>query len=306
MTSLRWAATASLAVALIGCGTGDQGSPGGGKPKAALVTVSEVKEGEASDVEDFTGRTEAVETVDVRAQATGYLDKVGFKEDTLVKKGDMLYEIDPRTYAADLKRAEAEVSRNIALLDRLRSDQGRARRSGVGTAVSREEYDKITSNLEETAASLESARAVVLGKKLALEFCKVLSPIEGRVGRTLVTKGNLVRANEMKLTTIVSVAPIYAYFDVDERTVLRIKRLIDQGKVKSARDAKVPIFLGTQLDEGYPIEGHIDFVDNQLDPATGTLRVRGVFANKDLALTPGLFVRLRMPLGEKRKRPRRP
>jgi len=267
---VRWLLGGMLAAALIGCGEQHGGNPGG--PKPAVVTISEVTEGKAGDFEDFTGRTEARESVEVKPRATGYINKVYFDDDKekanqAVKKGQLLYEIDDRTYAADLKKAEAEVARGQALLERLRSDLGRARRMRVGDAISREEYDKISASMEETSAGVDSARATALRKKLDLDFCKVYAPIGGQISRTLVTAGNLVTADVTKLTNIVSVSPIYAYFDVDERTVLRIKEMIRKGEFKSARDAKAPVSLGTQIDVGHPHKGFIDFVDNRVDPA---------------------------------------
>lgn len=306
---MRWAlAGAFVMAALAGCGPGAQG-PGKAGPKAAVVSVAAVTEEESPDFEVFTGRTEAAEAVDVKARATGYLKRVLFespdepsKAGQLVEKGQVLYELDDRTYQAELKKAEADVVRDQALLERLRSDLARARRLRVGDAMSREEYDKISANMDEAAASVEASKAQAARRKLDVEFCKVLAPISGRISRTLVTAGNLVTADTTRLTTIVSVDPIYAYFDVDERTVLRIRKLIRDGKFQSAREARVPVFLRTQLDEGFPHQGHIDFVDNRIDPSTGTLRVRGSFPNNPEVLAPGLFVQVRFALGEKRKR----
>ncbi len=317
-TPVRWAlACAFVVAALAGCTPGGHDSQGKVGPKAAIVSVAPVTEQESPDSEDFTGRTEAAEMVEVKARSTGYLKEVVFDvpdekakdgkpgkngAGRLVKKGDPLYLIDDRTYAADLKKAEAELVRDQALAERLKADMARARRLRVGDAISREDYDKISANLDEATASVESAKAAASRKKLDLEFCTVTAPISGRISRTRVTAGNLVTADVTRLTTIVSVSPIYAYFDVDERTVLRIQQLIREGKFQSAREAKVPVSLGTQVEAGLPHQGFIDFVDNRIDPSTGTLRVRGTFENTDEALTPGLFVRVRVPIGVTRKR----
>jgi RND family efflux transporter MFP subunit len=286
------------AVFLSGC-TGQQ--TGGKSQETPKVTVSEITLTDSADREDFTGRVEPLESVEVKARATGYLDEVRFKDGENVKKGDVLFKIDDRTYKTDLARAEGDVSRLQASLDRYNADLARARRLRVGDAMSREDYDKTVASKEETAASLASARAVVDRAKLNLGFCTVDSPIDGRVSRTLITKGNLVTQDQTTLTTIVTMAPIWVYFDVDERTVLRIQQLIARKKVKSRHEANAPVFVGTQIETGYPHEGVIDFVDTKLDSTTGTLRVRGIFPNKDQVLSPGLSVRVRVPIGQKEK-----
>ncbi|MGL4551730.1 MAG: efflux RND transporter periplasmic adaptor subunit [Gemmataceae bacterium] len=287
-----------LILALLGCG--EPAGGGRGAPAPTPVSVSKVKLSKNTDFEDFTGRTEAKDSVEIKARVTGYLMKVLFDEGKLVKEGDVLYQLDDRTYRADLAKAKGEVDRNEATLDRLKSDLSRARRMRVGDAISREEYDKTSGNVDEATAAIASAKAAAARSKLDVDFTTVKAPISGRISRTLVTAGNLVSADVTKLTTIVSVDPMYATFDVDERTVLRIQRLIKEGKFKSAREAKVPALLGTQAEKGYPHAGFINFVDNRIDPSTGTLRVRGEWANADGGLTPGLFVRLRMPLGASR------
>jgi RND family efflux transporter MFP subunit len=279
---------------IVGCGSG----PARPALPPAIVSVSKVSPAKIIDYVDFTGRTEAKETVEIKARVTGYLMSVEFEEGKLVQAGDILYRIDDRTYKAELAKAQGEVSRNEALLERLKSDLTRARRMRVGEAISREEYDKISGNVEETTAALMSAKAAAARTQLDVDFTVVKAPISGRISRTLITAGNLVTADNTKLTSIVSVDPMYATFDVDERTVLRIQAMIREGKFKSAREAKVRVDLGTQLEQGHPHQGFINFVDNRIDPSTGTLRVRGEFPNADAALSPGLFVRIRLPLGE--------
>jgi RND family efflux transporter MFP subunit len=274
----------------------------GGDPGPVAVDVARVTEEVVPDFKDYVGRTEAREQVQIKARVTGFLAKVSFegKEGQLVKKGEVLYEIDSRTYVAELKKAEAEAARHGAAVDRLRADLRRARAAGV--AVSREELDRITASLEEAAAALAAAKVTVARRKLDVDFCMVTAPISGRVGRTLLTAGNLVTADRTKLTTIVSVGPIYAYFDLDESTALRVRKMIRDGKFGSAREAKMPIYLATRLEDGVPKrKGVFDFIDSRVDPDTGSLRARGVFPNADDALTPGQFVRIRLPLGEGRK-----
>lgn len=188
-----------------------------------------------------------------------------------------------------------------ARLKRLDADLGRAEQLVGRGAMSREERDRIAGDRGETAASIRALQAAVGRAKLDLAFTKVTAPVSGRVSRYNVTVGNLVQSGDQSggtvLTTIVSVDPMYVYFDVDERTVQRIRQLIREGKAKSARETEWPVSLGLSADEGYPHQGTINFVDNQVNPRTGTLRVRAVFPNKDEAISPGFFARVRVPVG---------
>jgi RND family efflux transporter MFP subunit len=230
------------------------------------------------------------------------LDKVNFEEGALVKKGDVLFELDARPYRAALNQAEGNLASLEARLTRLDAEQARARRLVGPGAISREEYEKIAGDRGEAAASLDALRAAVHQAKLDLEYTKIIAPISGRVSRYLVTQGNLIQSGQngggTVLTTIVSVDPMYAHFDVDERTVLRVRQLIREGKAKSARETEWPVSLALATEEGFPHQGTINFVDNQVNPKTGTLRVRGVFPNKDEALSPGFFARVRVPIGQ--------
>jgi RND family efflux transporter MFP subunit len=272
-------------------------------PEAAPppVTVSHPVERYVTDYADFTARVAAVDSVELRARVWGYLDKVNFKEGALVRKGDVLFEIDPRTYQAALAQAEGNLASADARLTRLGADLDRAGRLLTSRAIGREEYDKIVGDRGEAAGSLGALKAAVERAKLDLEYTKVTAPVNGRVSRYVVTVGNLVQAGDQGggtlLTTIVSVDPMYAYFDVDEYTVLRVRQLIRAGKAKSARDGELPVWLGLANEGGCPHRGTVNFVDNQVNPKTGTLRVRGVFPNKDEALSPGYFARVRVPIG---------
>jgi RND family efflux transporter MFP subunit len=282
---------------LAGCTPAPSGAPA---PTPTSVMVSYPVEREVTDYADFTGRTAAVDAVDVRARVWGYLDKVTFKEGMLVKKGDVLFEIDPRTYHAALHQAEGNLASLEARLKRLDADLGRAEQLVGRGAMSREERDRIAGDRGETAASIRALQAAVDRAKLDLAFTKVTAPVSGRVSRYNVTVGNLVQSGESGgtvLTTIVSVDPMYVYFDVDERTVLRVRQLIREGKAKSARETEWPVSLGLSADEGYPHQGTIDFVDNQVNPRTGTLRVRAIFPNKDEVISPRFFARVRVPVG---------
>jgi RND family efflux transporter MFP subunit len=256
---------------------------------------------DVTDYANFTGRTAAVDSVEVRARVWGYLDKVNFKEGALVKKDDTLFEIDPRVYQADLARAEGTVAQYEARVRRLERDYQRVKNLWARRAVGQEEYDRYEGDYREAAASLDVARANRDLAALNLVYTKVKAPVSGRVSRYVVTVGNLIQSGDQNggtlLTTLVSVDPMYVYFDVDERTVLRVRQLIREGKARSARETEWPVALGLATEEGFPHQGTINFVDNQVNPKTGTLRVRGVFPNQDEALSPGLFARVRVPIG---------
>ena len=218
----------------------------------------------------------------------------------LVEKGDVLFEIDRRTYETALAQAEGSLASVEAKANRLAADLKRVQTLLSSKSISRDEYDKTVGDRAEAVASQASLKAAVEQAKLDLTFTKVTAAVSGRVGRALVTEGNLIQSGQSGgtlLTTIVSVNPMYAYFDVDERTVLRVRQLIREGKAKSARDVEWPVFLALANEENYPHKGKVDFVDNQVNPKIGTLRVRGVFPNKEEALSPGFFVRVRVPIG---------
>jgi RND family efflux transporter MFP subunit len=287
-----------ICLALVGCARAPSEAPAATRPP---VTVSYPVEREVTDYADFTARTAAVDSVELRARVSGYLDKVNFKEGALVQKGDVLFEIDPRTYKAVLKNAEGNLAAAEARVKRLYADFARAEQLIRDRAMSREEYDKIVGDRGEAVASQAAVKAAVERAQLDLDFTKVTAPVSGRVSRYFVTVGNLVQAGDLTggtlLTTIVSVDPMYAYFDVDEHTVLRVKQLIREGKAKTPDDPDIPVWLGLANEDGHPHRGTVHFVDNQVSPRTGTLRVRGVFPNKGEALSPGYFARVRVPIG---------
>ncbi len=286
-----------LFLALAGCARAPSEAPAGAP---APVTVSYPVEREVTDYSDFTARTAAVDSVELRARVSGYLDKVNFKEGALVQKGDVLFEIDARTYEAVLKNAEGNVAAAEARTHRLDADLARAERMFRNGAIGREEYDKITGDRGEAASSRAALEAAVERARLDLGFTKVTAPVSGRISRYNVTVGNLVQAGDLTggtlLTTIVSVDPMYAYFDVDERTVLRVKQLIREGKLGTPDQVEVPVWLGLANEDGFPHRGTVNFIDNQVNAKTGTLKVRGVFSNKDETLSPGYFARVRVPV----------
>jgi RND family efflux transporter MFP subunit len=290
-----------LPAGLAGCARAPLEAPAGPTP----VTVSYPVERDVTDHADYTSRTAAVDSVEIRAHVWGYLDKVNFKEGALVKKDDVLFELDPRPYQALLNQAKAKVAQDEA---QLAYDEAEYRRNldllGKG-AVSRSEFDKTAAARGVDIANIAADKAVVASRQLDVEYTKVKAPVDGRVSRYIVTVGNLIQSGDQGggtlLTTVVSVDPMYAYFDVDEHTALRVRRLIREGKSDSPRDGNYPVSLGLANEDGYPHQGTIDFVDNQVNPKTGTIRLRGVFPNKDQVLLPGLFARVRTPLGRPHK-----
>ncbi len=269
-------------------------------PKPPEVFVTLPTSGEITDYEDFTGRTVAIKTIDIRARVTGYLDKVNFKdmEGRDVEKESVLFEIDPRPYQAEVARAKASLLQATAHLKRLALDYDRAEKLVGNKSISHEQFDQVAGDRAEGAAAVEMVKANIELAQLNLNYTKVRAPISGRISRTQLDPGNLVRADETILTTIVAVDPIYAYFEVDERTLLRIRRNTEEGRTKTADARAVPVMMGLADEDGFPHSGTINFVENRVDPSTGTLQIRGVFKNSDHLLTPGLFVRVRLPLGQ--------
>ena len=266
-----------------------------------VVTVSCPQGKEVTDFSDFTGRTMAVEAVRVRARVWGYLAKIHFEEGTVVHKNDVLFEIDPTTYQTTVDQAKGRLALAQAQLRQYESEAARNSILRERGGLSQEDLDRSVTATATAVATVDSARADLKRAELDLEFTKVRAPITGIVSRALVTVGNLVQSGETGgtvLTTLVSVDPMYVYFDVDDLTYAPIKQLVPCGKYKSAPETLPPVFLGMASETGFPHTGVIDFVDNQVDPGTGTLKMRGVFANKDGALTSGMFVRVRVPLGK--------
>jgi RND family efflux transporter MFP subunit len=273
------------------------------------VAVSPPIEQTAIEYFTTTGRTAAVEQVDVRARVGGYLDKINFQDGQDVKAGDVLFEIDPRPYQADVMRAEADVDKWQAQLRKADADVARNRRLLPKGAASERELEQSIATKESSQAEIEAAKARLADAKLNLEFASVVAPIDGRASRTTVTKGNLIQpigqTGSAPLTTIVKMDPIYAYFDVDERTLLRVRvRAREQGvtaKEGNVRALNVPVEIGLVGETGFPHQGVMDFVNNQVDPSTGTVQARGVFDNKDAVLVPGMFVRARVPIDKRDK-----
>lgn len=265
-----------------------------------IVTVTQAVEKQVQDWDEYTGRLAPMGTVDVRPRVSGYIMEVKFIDGDLVKKGQPLFIIDPRPYQADYDQAKAELDKADAALKLASSDFDRARQLRDKGVTAAGDFDQRAATLQQATGAFQSARAALAAAKLNLEFCTVTAPIDGRAGLANVTVGNLVSADgKDPLTTIVSTNPVYAYADVDERSLLRYVRYY-QTKKKGPEDAdevKIPIELSLQDETGFPHTGYIDFLDNRVDPSTGTIRIRGVFDFENGLLGPGLFVRVRIPAG---------
>jgi RND family efflux transporter MFP subunit len=265
-------------------------------PPPPTVTVADVEEREVPDWDEFIGRLEAVDSVEVRARVSGYVDRAAFKEGKEVQKGDLLFQIDPRPYQAELARAEAELAQARSAAGLAARTVERSRPLIAAEAMSREEFDNRAAAGERGAAAVRAAEAAVTSARLNLEWTHVRSPIRGRVGRAEVTAGNLVQAGGQRLTTVVSLDPIYLSFDADERSYLKyIAR-----RAAGSGERRVPVEMGMANEDGaYPHRGFLDFIDNRLDPRTGTARARAIFSNRDEIFAPGLFARVRLFGGSK-------
>lgn len=261
------------------------------------VTVAHPVRASVMDWDEYTGRMDAVEFVDVRARVSGMVESVPFSEGTNIKAGDMLVELDARPFAAELARAVAEEARAAARVELAQVEFNRLS-SIRPEARSTTEFDTATAALKEAKAAQDAANADIDAAKLRVEWCRVAAPISGRISRKYVTPGNLITGGGQEatlLTTIASTDPIYCYVDADEQSVLRYVRLSQYGQRASARDVQIPCYLQLADETGFPHEGVVDFVDNRLDPGTGTIRARGVFPNPQNTLIPGFFARVRVP-----------
>jgi RND family efflux transporter MFP subunit len=279
---------------LIGC---DRSGPPPGPPPPA-VTVTWPLEKEVIEWDEYTGRLDAVESVEVRARVSGLIESAPFQEGTNVKKGDLLFTIDARPYQADLDKAQAQIAAAEAQIRYWQAETDRLaalKTQGAGSDI---EFLQARQNLESNQAARASAIAATEAARLNVEWCRVTAPIDGRISNKVVTPGNLVNGGAGQatlLTTVVSQDPIYCYINADEASVLKYAELAREGKRVSARYAKIPTFMSVASETGFPHEGVVDFVDNRIDPNTGTVRGRGVFPNSDGFLQPGMFARVRIP-----------
>ena len=268
-------------------------------PPAPKVKIVQPLAREIVEWDEYTARLDAVDSVEIRPRVGGYLKAIHFQDGALVKKGDLLFSIDDRPYTAVLRRAEADRALAQSRQSLARKNSARAPSLLASHAISQEEADIRDSNLRQADAAVSEAEAAVEAAALDVEFTQVTAPISGRVGRKLVTEGNLITgapgSQGTLLTTIVSLDPIYVYFEADEGSFLKYRRLALTGERRSSRDYRNPVHVGLADEQGFPREGFMDFVDNQVDRGTGTVVGRAVLRNEDLSLAPGLFARLRLP-----------
>lgn len=286
--ALGFVAVTALAL-LAGCSkpAAQDGPPPGPPP----VSVAAAIERQVIETDEFPGRIEAVEQVEVRARVTGYIQSINFKPGAEVKKGDLLFQVDPRPFENEVARAEANLAGTRAQLDLARIELARLEKLLADQATSRREYDDAAARVRNLEAQLRSNQAALDGARLNLSYTRVTAPVSGRVGKAEITVGNLVQGevpNSPLLTTVVSSNPIYASFEIDERVFLKYV-----AKARG-RAAQLPVAVGLADEEGFPHVGRLEFVDNRVDTQSGTARMRAVLENKDGRLTPGLFARVKI------------
>jgi RND family efflux transporter MFP subunit len=273
-----------------GCHKAEPTAPPPPKVAVAKPVVRDIVEWD-----EYTGRTQALESVEVRPRVTGYVQSIQFADGANVKEGDPLFVIDPRPYDAALAQATAQVAVTKARLALAKTENARAVSLVKQKVISTEDAERRQSAQDEAAGSLGAAEAAVQAAALDVEFTRVVAPVAGRASRHLVDEGNLVTANQTLLTTIVSLDPIHIYFDADERAYLKYVRLAKSGERASSRDVNNPVEVGVADETGFPHKGWMDFVDNQFDPDSGTMIGRAIVPNPDQLLSPGQFVRIRIP-----------
>jgi RND family efflux transporter MFP subunit len=289
-TVLLLIAAICLAFGLAGCSDGKSAAA----PAAVPVHVATVSAREVTDWDTFTGRFEAIDSVKLRPRVSGYIDSVKFVEGKEVKKGELLFTIDERPYRVRFERAQAELSRAKSQSELAETELARTQKLLAAHAVSQEEFDRRASQRSQNLAELQGARAAVDAAQLDLEYTRVVSPIDGRVSRADVTAGNFVNAGETILTSVVSLDPIYVTFEGDEQTYLKYNDLAKRGERPSSRDSANPVFIGLANENDFPHPGVMNFVDNALNPETGTIRVRALVANPERLFTPGMLARIRL------------
>jgi RND family efflux transporter MFP subunit len=281
-----------LVLTLAACGKGDDGGQHAGGPPP--VSVAPVVQREVQEFDEFTARLEAPDTVDIRSRVAGMLTKVHFREGQVVNKGDRLFTIDPRPFAAEAARLEAQLLAAKTQGELNRTELARAEKLVAVRGVSQQEIDQLRAALASAQASVKAAEAALVQARLNLEFTNITAPVTGRTSRANITEGNLVSVGDPVLTTVVSSDRVYAYFDASEAIYLKYMRSAREGSRQSSRDTPNEVRLGLANEEGFPHAGKMDFVDNRLNPATASMRGRAVFDNKDGLYTPGLFARLQL------------
>jgi RND family efflux transporter MFP subunit len=277
-------------LAIVGCGQ----KPAAQAPPPPTVTVAKPVKKEIVEWLYFTAQTQAVNTVSISPRVTGYIDNITFKEGDVVDFGDLLFVIDPRPYQAALDQAKAQLEQSQAQQKLNDANLERANDLLAKKVIAKQDYDTTAAQKFVGDAQVVASQAQVESAQLNLDFTQIRSPLHGRIGAQLVNRGNLVQANSTQLTTIVSIDPIYAYFYVDERSVLRYQEAVKAGKMPTAKQATLPVWLQLENEQGYPHGGVIDFINNAFDPSTGTLQLRGRFPNLDGFLLPGAFGSVRV------------
>ncbi|EPQ3310312.1 efflux RND transporter periplasmic adaptor subunit [Raoultella ornithinolytica] len=291
---LRGLGSAVIAMLLASC---DNSAAQNAAPQAPAVSAADVVGKSISQWDSFNGRIEAVESVQLRPRVSGYIEKVNYTDGQEVKKGEVLFTIDDRTYRAALEQAQATLARAKTQASLARSEASRTDKLIHTNVVSREEWEQRRSAATQAQADIQAAQAAVDAAQLNLDFTKVTAPIDGRASRALITSGNLVTAGDSAsvLTTVVSQKTVYVYFDVDESTYLHYQNLARSGQGAASNHLALPVEIGLVGEDGYPHQGKVDFLDNQLTPSTGTIRMRALLDNTQRQFIPGLFARVRLP-----------
>ena len=290
------AALSALAATIISLQGQSAQATANSAPPAPQVSVATVAEAEITAWDEFSGRLEAVERVDIRSRVAGAVQAVHFREGALVRAGDLLITMDPAPYQADVERAEAQVAAAQARLAQAQSEHARAQRLWEDSAIAQRELEERANAAREAGANLRAAQAHLQGARLNLGYTQVRAPVAGRIGRLEVTVGNLVAAGPGApvLTTLVSVSPIYASFDADEQVIVRALHGLPGGASARQLIARIPVQMGTGTGSDTPHSGRLQLIDNQVDAKSGTIRLRAAFDNGDGALIPGQFARIRM------------
>lgn len=293
----------ALGIGLIGGGVFSYHSQAISAPAAAMpptaVTVAPVVEKSVIEWDDFSGRVEAVEYVEIRPRVSGTIDAIHFKEGQLVKKGDRLFTIDPRPFQAEVARTDAQKAAAAATVELAKTELERTRRLMDEHAVAQRELDERNNTYLNANAQLKAAEAALMTAQLNLQYTAINAPVSGRVSRAEITVGNLVGVglNTPALTSLVSVSPVYVNFEIDEQTY---SRYLAHGAAGNSNVEQIPVSIGLTSEEGYPHQGHIKSFDNRLDTTSGTIRVRAIFDNQDNSLTPGMYARVRTGGGGKK------
>ncbi len=267
-------------------------------PPPPEVTVAQPIIEPVTETIDFTGTTEARETVEIRARITGYLQRVDFEDGANVQAGDLLMVIEPAPFAADVEAAEAALQKAVAVEGLAQANLARALELQKGRAIAKQEVDADSAELATATANVRAARAALRKAQLDLGYTEIQAPISGRIGRRLIDVGNLVNAEQTHLAIIENIDPIYAYFNVSESVLLRFMALVREKKLPDPAVSPPVLRMELQNEKGFPHQGYLDYTDLGVDPTTGTIRRRAVFPNADRLLVPGLFVRLRSEIGD--------